>query len=245
MAEQEWVLDTPDGFKIYGVLNRSDKIKNSKAILYVHGMPFSAYDYAATRMAHSFTRHGYDIIRLNLYHWDEGARSLSDCTFKIHAADINQVYKYFKTKYSKIFAVGFSYGGPSLMESKINQFEAISLWDPTYIPADTIAMSEYKKSKNLYLSLLGTTHIRGQNFIEAAKAYTRDYAVSLSKKCNKPMQVIYAGRDAYWIEQGESFHTHSKGPVDEQVVKSTQHFFHEEGSVEPLLRYTRKWFDKF
>jgi len=245
MTEHEWILDTPDGFKIYGVLNRSEKQKNDKAILYVHGMPFSAYDYAATRMAHTFPKKGYDVIRPNLYYWDEGARSLVDCTFKIHAADINQVYKFYQKKYKKIFAVGFSYGGPSLMESRINQFDAVSLWDPTYIPAKTVEMNEYKKIRNLHVSMLGTTHVRGQTSIDAANAYDRNYAVSLAKKCKTPLQVIYAGRDAFWIEEGESFHTHAKGQTDERIVSETQHFFHEEGASEKLLRYTKKWFDQF
>ena len=245
MAEEEWDIGTADGFRIYGVRNKSDKKKNDKAIIYIHGLSYDAYDYAATRMAMTFPKQGYDVIRLNLYSWQEDARSLTDCTFKVHASDINAVYNFFKKQYKKLFAVGFSYGGPSLMEAKVNQFDAISLWDPTYIPANTVEMSEYKKVKNLQVSLIGKTHVMSTEFIDAAKAYDRDYAIKLAKKCKSPIQVIYAGKDGFWIEEGESFHTHSKGPTDERVVKATSHFFHEEGATAPVLRYTKKWFDQF
>lgn len=242
MAEQEWILDTPDGFRIYGLINTSDKQKNDKVILHIHGLGGSWSGYAQTRMAMTFPKHGYDVVRICLYHWAEGGRSLLDCSIQQHAMDIDYVTKHLKRKYTKVFAAGHSYGGPSLMTSKINQFDAVSLWDPTYLPCRSFDKKEYKKSGEFYLSTAGDPSLLSKAFIDESKTYDREKAIALAKKCKAPLQVIYA---AYWAKEGESFHTHAKGPTDEKTILSSKHSFFEEGSTEPLLRYTRKWFDQF
>lgn len=243
MAEEKWILDTPDGFKIHGVTNK--RPGNDKVVIYVHGLGGSQYDYAAIRMAYTLPAKGYDIIRINLYWYGDKTRSLIDCTFKIHGADINTVAQHFRKEYKKLFIAGHSYGGPSIMESNTSLSDAISLWDPTFIPAQSIQRNEFKKYNNLYLDLTGHTMIRSKDFIDAAKNYTRDYAVELAQGCKTPMQVIYAGENPYWLPIGESFHSHVQALKDEKIVKNGGHAFIEKGATATLLRYTRQWFDKF
>lgn len=246
MAETEWILDTPDGFKIYGLLNTSDK-KNKRVILYIPGLGGDCMDYAAVRMATTFPEKGYDVVRINLYWWNDKARNLSDCTIGQHARDIDLIFKYFKKKYLAVFAAGHSYGGPSLMTSKINQFDAVSLWDPSFIPQLSAPQSEFTKAGKYYIALnfLNIPVVVSKMFIDEASAFDRDHAIRLAKKCKTPLQVIYADKDSFWIGQGESFHTYSKGAVDEHSIKQSNHYFYEQGSTEPLLRYTKKWFDQF
>lgn len=243
--EQKFSIDTFDGFKIYGVINTNPKKKNTKAILHIHGLTGDVYGYAPTRMALSFPKFGYDVIRIYLYTEKENARRLIDCTIKQHAKDIDTVVKHFQKRYKKIFATGHSYGGPSLMMSKINQFAAVSLWDPTYLPSKSVLKSDFTKIGNYYISPEGVALVVGKDFLDEAESFDRKQAISLSKKCQAPLQVIYGGKDPYWLPEGESFHTNAKGPTDERVIKSSQHCFYEEASTAPLLRYTRQWFDRF
>jgi dienelactone hydrolase len=247
MAEQNWTIDTPDGKKIYGLINTSDKKKNNKTILYIHGLGGGFRDHPAVKMANTFPEKGYDIIRMNLYDWAEDARKLSDCTIKQHADDINQVIKYFKKTYKTIFAVGHSYGGPCLMSCKINQLSGVSLWDPSFIPQLSAPQNAFVKSGKYYIGfdLINVPVVVSKAFIDEAAQFNHTYAVQLSKKCKSPLQVIYSDSNSFWIEQGESFHTHSKGPTDQRTVKQSNHYFFEQGSTEPLLRYTRQWFDQF
>jgi predicted alpha/beta-fold hydrolase len=242
MAEEKWIIDTPDGKKIYGLINTSDKKKNNKAILHIHGLTGSQTDYNSTRMALTFPKKGYDVIRANLYYWDKGARSLFDCTIEQHAIDIDTIVKYFKKKYKKIFATGHSYGGTSLMVSKINQFNAVSLWDPTYLPSTTFDLKDFTKIGKYYIDQAGVPLVLSKEFLDESQKYDREKAIELSKKCKIPLQVIYA---QWWLKEGESFHTHAKGPTNEKAIKKSIHFFYEEGTTEPLLRYTKKWFDQF
>jgi len=243
--ESPFVLDTPDGFKIYGLLNTSSKKRNTKAILHVHGLGQSMHDYNAICLAHSFPSKGYDVIRVNLYHWEKQARRLIDCTISTHANDINLLIKFFKKKYKKLFCTGHSYGGPSLMSAKVNEFSAISLWDPSYIPQKIISAKDLKKEGAFYIDTAGTGSLLGQALMDEAEKFDQAHSIKLSKKCKKPIQVIYADKNSFWIKQGESFHTYAKGPTDERRIKLSKHCFWEEGAIAPLLRYTRQWFDQF
>lgn len=245
MTETAWTLDTPDGFKIYGLLNTDPKQKNDKAILHVHGLTGSSTSYSSVMLAHHMPKHGYDVIRIDLYNWNESARSLLGCTLKEHAADINTVVKYFKKKYKKLFATGHSYGGPSLMMSNINAFTAVSLWDPSYAPAETFSKSAYIKSGKYYIYPNGSNFAISAAFMDEALAFDRTHARKLSAKCKAPLQVIYCDKDSIWVHKGESFHTNAKGPTDEKITKKSQHAFYEEGAMRWLLKQNKEWFDQF
>lgn len=245
MTETVWTLDTPDGFKIYGLLNTDPKKKNTKAILHVHGLTGSQTDYCAVMLAHNMPKHGYDVIRINLYHWNEGARSLIGCTLKEHSMDIDLAIKYFKKKYKQLFATGHSYGGPSLMLSKINEFSAVSLWDPSYAPAEIWNKKDYLKVGKYYIYPHDSNFTIGEAFMDEALAFDRTRARKLAAKCTAPLQVIYCDKDSVWVHKGESFHTFAKGPTDEKTTTKSQHAFYEEGAMRWLLTQTRKWFNQF
>lgn len=242
MAEQEFIIDTPDGLKIYGLINSPNEKQNDKAILHIHGLEGYQADYAAVNLAHTMPKHGYDVIRANLYHWKPNTRSLFECSIRQHADDINLVAKHFKQKYKKLFATGHSYGGPSLITSEINQFDAVSLWDPCFLPCESFNFKDFDNVGKYYVSPNGTHLVVSKEFIDESKIYDRAKAIELSNKCTAPLQVIYA---EYWAKYGESFHTHAKGPTDERTILESKHAFYEEGAIEPLLNYTREWFDKF
>lgn len=242
MTEEKWVLDTPDGFKIHGLINRSDKKNNDKAVIHIHGLTGSPSGYTGVRMALTFPKHGYDVIRVGLYGTQEKARSLFDCTIKQHGVDIDLVSKYFSKKYKKLFATGHSYGGPSILTAKTSQFDAISLWDPTYLPGDCLKKEDFIKSGKYYISIAGVPLVVSKEFLDEAENFNKDFARNLAAKCKTPLQVIYA---EFWKRYEESFHTHAKGLTEEKYIPSSWHAFYEEGTTEPLLRYTRKWFDRF
>lgn len=246
MTETRWTVKTPDGHLIYGVLNSPAKKKNTKAILHIHGLTGCETDYNAVCLAKALPELGYDVIRPNLYWWMPKARSLPDCTIQTHAEDINLLVKHFKKKYKKLYATGHSYGGPSLMMSNINQFNAVSLWDPSFYPAKTWRKSDFKKFGNYFISTEDTGAVYGKDFIEEAVSFTKKRAIALAKECIKPLQVIYGGQpDSVWIKEGESYHTYSNGPTNEKIIWESLHCFYEEGATEKLLQYTKKWFDKF
>jgi hypothetical protein len=248
MVESRWSIPTANGTKtIYGILNQANHTQNKKAILCVHGLTGSAYDFAQTILAHQFPDQGYDVIRPYLYHGADDARKLVDCTIAIHADDINTIYTHFKDHYDAIYAVGHSYGGHSMMSANTNQFKAICLWDPTYSPKQTVFLASgdlIKLGDYRVMTGAGTYRLMGENMYQESAHLDIEHSRSLSRSNTTPLKVIIAG-DGMWAKKGESFHTHAAGPSESVMIPDTIHCFYEEGTITPLLSHTKDWFDQF
>ncbi len=245
MVETKFILDTDDGHKIHGVLNKAKGKKNKKAVLFIHGLPANCRRYVPSLMAHSFPQKGYDIIRIDLYSSSLGGRSIVDVTLKIHGQDIDTVITHFSKNYDKIFGLGHSYGGPSLILSDQTKFTAFSLWDPTYRPS--IITKHYKKHGKLFISTRGSGAVIGQSLYNEAKDMDENWARKQSNQVKCPIQVIYAGHkdNSFWVNEGESFHTYASTKTDEKIIRKASHSFYEEGASEILFKHTLNWFNQF
>ena len=246
MPESKWSIPTPDGKVIYGVLNKNATGQNKKAVLHIHGLTSQPYQPAQNEMAHRFPSLGYDVIRPYLYHGSADARKLVDCTIQIHGHDIDTIFSHFTAIYDEIFVVGHSYGGTSIMSSHVNQFKAVCLWDPTYDPSTIFDVKHGIKPLGDYIVMTssGTWQLMGKAMFEERLLYTRDYSRILASKCHVPLQVILAG-DRSWALDGESFHSYAAGQSNCVTIPHTTHCFYEEGTTQPVLDYTRDWFDQF
>lgn len=244
MVESRWSCRTADSTKtIYGVLNQDTDKQNKKAILFIHGLTGDPYGFAQTMMAQQFPQQGYDVIRPYLYHAEPDGRKLVDCTIAIHADDINSIYAHFKDRYDAIYAVGHSYGGPSIMSADANQFKAICLWDPSYIPS-ILFKDKFEQVGPYYLIDWGTSRLMGQAMYDESLVFNQAHSESLARACIAPLKVILAG-NSMWAKKGESFHTHASGPAESVTIPNTIHCFYEEGTITPLLTHTKDWFDQF
>jgi len=240
-------IPTRDGTAtIYTVFNTHPG--NTKAILYVHGLGGGIADVAATIMASQLPQRGYDVIRFGLYSWRDGARCLTNCTLATHAQDVDTVASHVAPNYDKIYACGHSYGAPSLMLSRLRNFAAISLWDPTYIPKETVADSTFLRVLGDAYAYIGsgTEIVLSHDFVEESRLFDEKRAIELSKACTTPMQVIHAG-EGYWLRQhgAKSYHSNAAGLTDYHVIQGSVHCFDEEGTTQPLIDYTKTWFDGF
>lgn len=242
MPETQFNINTDDGHVIHGVLNQAKEKKNKKAVIHAHGLTGWAYEVAQTQMALSFPDHGYDIIRPYLYTWLDGGRRLIDCTIKTHAQDINTVVQHFSKNYDSFFITGHSYGGPTAMLSDQSQFKAMSLWDPTYIPAKSFENSDDKGDVVLFYE--GSGVCLGKDMYDESRKYDQNWAQELSKNVVVPIQVIHAS-EGMWVKEKESFHSNASVETDYHIIDKTVHCFVEEGTTEQLLEHSLNWFNKF
>ncbi len=241
--ETQWAIDTEDGHKIHGLLNTTDR-KNNKAVLIIHGLTGHPREYHHNCAAFDFPKHGYDVIRPWLYCGEEKARKLIDCTLGIHARDVATVTQYFANQYDALYGVGHSFGAPSLILSDTSPFKALCLWDPSIEPALTMKGEYIEPFHDYYLIRWEPDVLGGKAMYDEAKTLTLDVTRAAAEKCTAPTRVILAG-DGMYAKRGDSYDTYINAECDRKVISGADHCFNEEGVTEPLLNYTREWFDKF
>jgi len=243
--EKNLKLKTKDGHIIYGTLNIG-KRKSSKLIVFVHGLTGHQNEHQFYNAARFFPKHGFDTFRFDLYSAEKGGRTLTKCTIKTHAEDLNRVLGYFRKTYKKIAAVGHSLGGPTIVYSDINLIDVIVFWDAT----DMINLNDvmeglerkmrFVKSLNAYVFDWGVEILLGKRM--AAGFENFDPAV-FATHINKPTKVICAQKGN--VRGGKKYMKYLKKPKQLHIIEGAGHTYDEEGVEEKLFQETLKWIKRF
>lgn len=240
--DSPWTLTAPDGATIYGVANSSGQADT--AVFIVHGLTGHMYEYQHKRAADHFAPR-FDVYRFNLYDGREGARALVDCTIATHAADLQTVLARFAGRYRRVFLIGHSYGGPTIMRANPGGITAVSLWDPSY---DLRGVQEqFKKSYvadgAYYQVNWGTSYLIGRAMFEEAARMDAALCERLAREFSAPVQVVLAGEGHYAGKPHsyDSFNARNR----RDIVYGTQHCFYEGASCDELLEKTARWFESF
>ena len=124
-------IKTSDKCVIYGMLNW--KRKTNSLIIFFHGLSAYIDDEPFFNASRYFPNNGFATARISLYSYEKNARKLKTAMIKDHTNDIAAVVNYFKKKFSKIYLIGHSLGGPSILLLNFNEVkvEGIVLWDPS------------------------------------------------------------------------------------------------------------------
>lgn len=242
MQEHKFTLSTPDGKTIYGVRS-GDETK--PALVVVHGLTGHMYEH---QFKHAAREWGDDfcVYRFNLYAGETGARSLIDCTLQTHADDFSCVIADVAQRHDKIFAVGHSYGGPTVMLANCPQLTAVSLWDPSY---DLASIEEaffdfYKPYAGVYTVNWGTTYLIGKAMRDHGVTLTAEKCAALSRQAKFPIQVILAGL-GYYVGRGANYDTDCPYGHRRDVVEGTTHCFYESDSDIQVAQLTAEWFNQW
>ena len=109
--ESNITIPTPDDYLIHGIL----RDKGTTLVIFVHGLAGNVHQALFYNASRFFANKGYATFCFDLYSGEEKGRLLSECSIETHAADVTTVLKHFCSKYDKIYLVGHSLGGPSIL----------------------------------------------------------------------------------------------------------------------------------
>lgn len=236
--EKEFTIPIPDTklniyAKQYGSLNRL-------VVIFVHGLTGHMDEHPFYNGARHFYDQGFSSIRFNLYDSEVDARKLTDCTLKTHAHDLNVVTNYLKEEnVRKIFAIGHSYGGPTILLADQSKLDAIVLWDPSY--GDIFDNTKHIQEINAYRIRWGTDILIGADMYEERKQLDWD---NLTATIRTPLKIISAGKGKL-LKGSKIYIEKAKGPTEHAVIKNTTHNFNEEGAAEKLFAESVKWLKKY
>jgi hypothetical protein len=239
--EKQVKIKTKDGFTIYGILNSAKK--SDKLIIFVHGLGGNIMEHQFFNAVPFFTKRGFDALRISLYEYENDARRLRNTTLSIHGEDVKIVAKKFRNKYKRLYAVGHSFGGPSILLSDPNVFDAIVLWDPTYRPSFKSHSSKrlrFVKALNAYVLDWGIELLIGKGMIEHANTLKAD---QLLGRVTTPIKIILAAKgNGKYRKEYERDVPHPGRVV---FMKKADHNFTDLASEEDLFKETLSWIKKY
>ena len=243
--ESTFEVEAYDGKSIFCAVDYavSEKEPSEKAIVMVHGLTGYPHTYAFQIAARYFARQGADVVRPALYSAGEDHRNLSECTTSIHTKDVQSVIDRLRPRYKKLYVVGHSLAGTSLM-GLTHTAEAYSFWDCDYLPwEDTWQHAQHDEQNGQYSIGWGSKNVISRAMVEEARATTEGMIKERLAAVSLPSQVIIAefGQAA----SGQKIFDGLKCEKECQVLKGSGHVFKEGDSAERLAVLTFDWFKRF
>jgi alpha-beta hydrolase superfamily lysophospholipase len=242
--EEIVTIPSHDNKKIYCTFGYP-KNKTDKIVIFVHGLASTEFWPPMLLGSWYFRKMGYAFCRINLYDWRPGARSLMKSDFSLHSKDLETVAEYIKKKFKKIFAVGHSFGGLTIINAQTDIFNAISLWDiSSFISYNPGTWFKTDKAT-------GAVYFPGPAELLMSKRYVTGILnfpdeLSLISKIRVPTQICYAeGEQAMLVESSKRYYQNLNSKKNLVAIPNASHSFTEELSSKLLFSKTANWFKKF
>jgi len=235
-------IKTSDKHIIDGTLTKSERHSNA-LLIFVHGLTGYPNEHQFFNGARYFSRRGFNVFRFYLYSGSEKGRLLTSCTISTHARDLNTVVRYFRKKFKKIFVVGHSLGGPTILLSDTSLVDGIVLWDSAE-PRSKWDRKYFKYNKCLdaYIINWGTECIMGKKmYEERMKLPTHK---ELIQRIHTPIKVIVAEKGILQ-KAGREYFKYAHKPKEFAIIKNAGHTFDEEGVEEELFKETYNFLRKY
>ena len=145
--EKDVKIRTSDGKYIYGTFNVKGKREDS-LVIFVHGLICDQNDHLYLNGSRFLNKQGFATFRFNLYGHQKNTRKLQQCTVEQHGKDVTTVINYFRKRFHKVFLIGHSMGGPSILFSDASKVAGLIFWDPS-IDLQKINKTVYKYNQKL------------------------------------------------------------------------------------------------
>lgn len=238
--EKEVTVRTPDRKIIYGRLRGS---LNKPLVIFVHGLTSHMDEPLFFNGARFFEKKGFSSFRFNLYDGRKGSRILTQSTLKTHASDLIAVASYLSQKGAKkLFVVGHSYGGPTILLSDLSFYRAAVLWDPSYgfrwkegkVLRKVPALDAYVMRWGIEV-LLNKEMVRYHNTLRWE---------SLIENLHFPMKIICAEKGILFKNWRQALKKYPvAGPHNQNfvVIKNADHSFSTDIAMKKLFQETIKF----
>lgn len=238
--EKQVLLPTSNNKKILGKLRGS---LQRPLVVFVHGLSSHLDHHIFFNGARYFEKRGFASFRFNFYGNGSQARRMIDCTLKVHIYDLNRVIEYFRKKRVKrIFLVGHSLGGLTILMSNNRGYDSLVLWDASYNPVENLFSSvRYIKEMKGYVYRHAYNVIVNRELVRETKNLQCD---NLTRNIHVPIKIICAEKGIL-VPGGKVYYKNANKPKSFVVIKNATHSFGEDGNEERLFKETIKWFKNY
>jgi esterase/lipase len=245
MKEAKLTYKAYDGKNIFCPVTyaNSETLRSDKAIILVHGLTGYPYVHVLQVLSRFFSAKGYDVYRPALYWSGDGNRTLSECATSTHTRDIQAVVDELRQIYKKLYVVGHSMAGTSMINLN-HDADAYCFLDCDYSPwDDTWANARYNEKIDAYFIGWGTESLVSKKMVEEAKNTSIKQIDNLIQKINIPSQVITA--EFGQVEAGERIFASLLCQKEYKLIENAGHTFVDNDSSERLTKFIFDWFERF
>ena len=224
---------------IYGNLE-TPKGKSKGLIIFVHGLTGSQNEHIFVNGTKYFIKKWYSTYRFNLYGEEKNARKLETTNLKEHIHDLSMVTRHFQKQWiKKIFLVGHSLGGLTILYSNISKIAWIILWDSSIWGKELLSDVTYNKKDDIYIidRWQGYTYNINKGMYKDFSINPKQHLKQVSK-INIPIKIICAEK---WLKNaGTRYYKAANAPKDFVILQWASHCFDEKGAEEKLFTETHK-----
>jgi hypothetical protein len=239
------ILSIPlsDGHIIYGLLDLAGTTPAQRLVIVSHGLAGHPEEFLHVMARNVFNANGYDVLRLYYYSKYPKARTLSECTYALHASDLREVVTAMRGRYPFLAAAGHSSGGLVMLIAN-PAVNIISLWEPPFSKTYFVPHARKLESENLYAVGRGAEFLIGPALLEESVARTPETCTAWAQDLSAPAQLILSesGRNS---PDMKLLYDNLKDPKQLAVVGGADHLFTVGDTAVKLLRQTVKWFHQF
>lgn len=242
--QKEIIIKTTDNKNIYWIYDNLEVI-SKWLIIFIHGLTWSRDEGIFVHWEKYFNEKWYSTFRFNLYGDRENGRKLSETNLQDHIIDVNNVVKYFEEKWErKIFLIGHSFGGLTILYSDLSEISTIVLRDPSMGGKKTLDSVVYNEETSNYM----IDWWKGEQYPISDDMY-RDFCIDSEnhldriKKIKLPTKIICAENGLK--QQSEKYYEVANEPKGFAMIPVARHCFHEEWTKEKLFDETFDWIKKY
>ncbi len=188
---------------------------------------------------------GFNTLRLNMYGYGDGTRNLHDCLVQTHVEDFEVVADNLRSQgVERLFAIGHSVGGLTLLRSKI-ELEGAVLWDPSH--GNWWRAQNETSSPDVVYAAGSRIDLQGVGSIWS-QGMQREFenmgdTTTLAKGKGYPMKIVSA-LDGELIETNRAYAEAADEPKELHEIKGATHNFDDSDRVMlELFEETADWFE--
>ena len=238
--EKELQIKTEDKKVIYGTLSAA-KVSNQKVVVFTHGFLGNRNEHIFFNGAKYFTEKGYDTFRFDLFSGAKDGRHFRDTKISVHGEDLNTVIRHFKKIYKKIYVVGHSYGGTTLLFADSSLIDALVFWDASYIKKRKKEFPYNKKFQSFVMDY-GFEAVVGKSYVDELKNFPD--CGKLIGQIHVPVKFITAGKLGN-EKAGKKYFLKANEPKELVNIATANHNFDGFNEERTLIEETYNWLEKF
>ena len=211
-------------------------MQKSPLIIFVHGLTGSKDEIIYVYGEEFFQSKGYDTYRFNLYGTAPWEKKLSEVSLKDHVFDVSQTVSDFVEKgYEKIYLVGHSFWGLTILYSDLTYVSALVLRDSS-IGGNELLTDTYQDENSLYIDWWdGIRYPISQEMYNDFMISPEEHKNQISK-LNLPIKIITA---EFWLPiVAKELFDSANEQKSFSLIKNASHTFLEEWVKEVLFEET-------